>query len=413
MLLSELSLTYITMTIIFALYNIYALNYASKILTNFKKRYLVIFSISLFNVLLYLYGFFQQIPNYLIYIIGFIVVSVEFYVFSKTKFIQVIFGCTTFIVTIAMIQLVTVSTMSLMLKIPTYSIFAIKQLHCYSSIITFIMSMCALTLLTRLIKTSDIIIISNDKQQSLMVSFLGCFMITYLCFMSMLLIKKETYVNLEISIISTALLSALIFYLLLTHALKISMSRHFKAKMYALESEYKHQLIIEEKLKTIAYKDSLTNCFTRDYIINVLKKMLEDKVVHYNIVYVDLDGLKAVNDNLGHNKGDEYLITVSKCLLRSLRETDILARMGGDEFMLILSNCSEDDARGIIERVGSNLKTLGEHKQNAFHMSMSYGILHVDDKLLDKSCSELIQIADQKMYEKKQKYHQHSLKKEV
>jgi len=118
------------------------------------------------------------------------------------------------------------------------------------------------------------------------------------------------------------------------------------------------------------------------------------------VVFVDIDGLKKVNDNFGHNEGDVYIKIITEAIKKNIRKTDTLFRFGGDEFVLILPHCDRETAERIIEKILVNLKKLREELNKPYEFSFSYGIAVFYPKE-DKSIDDLVREADMKMYEMK------------
>ena len=120
--------------------------------------------------------------------------------------------------------------------------------------------------------------------------------------------------------------------------------------------------INRDKLHTMAHYDKLTDLPNRAHFYIAFEHELNRAKRHKNklaVMFIDLDGFKAVNDTYGHNIGDELLIEVSKRLKNSVRASDIIARLGGDEFTAVLTNIETDDdalkvANKIINILGAN-----------------------------------------------------------
>ncbi len=156
----------------------------------------------------------------------------------------------------------------------------------------------------------------------------------------------------------------------------------------------------EEYIRKLAHFDELTGLPNRTLLMDRLKEALkrcrreEDRLA---LLFLDLDGFKAINDTMGHSSGDELLKLVAERLKRSVRETDTVARLGGDEFIILLEAINDDhDAVPIAEKI---LKEIGKpfliKDENKF-ISTSIGI-----SLYPKSADseeELIKKADIAMY---------------
>lgn len=116
------------------------------------------------------------------------------------------------------------------------------------------------------------------------------------------------------------------------------------------------------------------------------------------LAYVDLDGFKGINDRMGHATGDKVLIAVARSMQRSIRDTDLVARMGGDEFALILPNTSKDAACKVLEKL---MNTVARSMQQS-RWPITFSIGAVTFLKPPESVDQMIQRADAIMYSVKQ-----------
>lgn len=155
-----------------------------------------------------------------------------------------------------------------------------------------------------------------------------------------------------------------------------------------------------DKLRFYAEKDSLTGLYNRrfvsDFVPHLLAQM-DRKNEELSIVIWDCDNFKAINDKYGHQKGDLVLQEFSALLLTSIRKSDIVARWGGDEFLIIAPYASEKDIKLIVNRIKHKLQALSKKMQIAISASSGYAIYPSDAKTID----DLIHIADNNMYARK------------
>jgi diguanylate cyclase (GGDEF)-like protein/PAS domain S-box-containing protein len=173
----------------------------------------------------------------------------------------------------------------------------------------------------------------------------------------------------------------------------------------------------EEKIRVLAYYDSLTQLPNRRLFHDRLNHALVNSVRHKRhgaLMLFDMDNFKNLNDSLGHDIGDQFLIEVANRLTLSVREGDTVARLGGDEFIVILEDLSDDDPQVATEiemialkiqgALGKtyelNLATGSESANNCqHHCSASIGIALFGPEYL--SASELMKRADTAMYQAK------------
>jgi diguanylate cyclase (GGDEF)-like protein len=119
------------------------------------------------------------------------------------------------------------------------------------------------------------------------------------------------------------------------------------------------------------------------------------------LFFGDVDDLKTINDTLGHAQGDLALKEVSAILKESFRESDILARIGGDEFVALALDASKESGEIITNRIQATLEARNQPGDETYHLSLSMGIARYDPEA-PCTLSELIAQADGLMYQQKQ-----------
>lgn len=161
---------------------------------------------------------------------------------------------------------------------------------------------------------------------------------------------------------------------------------------------------LEAELHHMAYHDMLTELPNRRMLCNLLDQALmetreQEKMLA--VLYLDCDDFKTINDTFGHDAGDEFLRGLSKRLRYSVRDTDILARIGGDEFIIILPAISQvEEVTKIAERIIHSLAQPWLIKQHHFSVTVSVGIsLYPHD---GQEKYELIGRADEALYQAKE-----------
>ncbi len=107
----------------------------------------------------------------------------------------------------------------------------------------------------------------------------------------------------------------------------------------------------EQELKFKTYHDELTGLYNRKYFSRKIKNLDRYKQLPISIIMVDINGLKIINDTFGHDKGDEVLKKAAKILNSVIRDNDILVRYGGDEFVIVLPQTSNEIAHDVLERI--------------------------------------------------------------
>lgn len=164
---------------------------------------------------------------------------------------------------------------------------------------------------------------------------------------------------------------------------------------------------MENQLKTLSITDDLTGiCNRRGFYYLAVQQMKNAKRAGKRMVllFADVDGLKIVNDRFGHQAGDATLIAATAVLQETFRDSDVLARIGGDEFGIVPVNINGDDVDNIIQRLQRNIDSFNTRGLLPRPLSMSVGA-SVLDPGTSLTLDQMMACADQAMYEhKKQKY---------
>jgi diguanylate cyclase (GGDEF)-like protein/PAS domain S-box-containing protein len=177
-----------------------------------------------------------------------------------------------------------------------------------------------------------------------------------------------------------------------------------KQKLIELEEEKK-------SLKKTVYTDPLTGVFNRRYFNLQFKKVYQEYLqdnIAFSLLVIDIDYFKQYNDTYGHRNGDECLIKVADTLARGVRKNDIVCRIGGEEFGLILPNTNKEEAISLAEKLckkvrGLNIPHSKSDVSNRVTVSigvsttnLSGGSIHVDQE-------KLFLLADQALYKSKKR----------
>ncbi len=165
------------------------------------------------------------------------------------------------------------------------------------------------------------------------------------------------------------------------------------------------------RLETMANTDGLTGAASRSYFDQAYETAIKNarlfQDIHFSILMIDINGLKRVNDRYGHVKGDEMIKSVASFLKNHCRTTDILSRIGGDEFAVLLPSVSSREARHVLSRIREKEKELylvcAPEGQNEIQLPirMSVGLAGSDETEPEK----VIKLADERMYSDKEKFY--------
>lgn len=155
-----------------------------------------------------------------------------------------------------------------------------------------------------------------------------------------------------------------------------------------------------EKLETLAFQDALTHLPNRALFYQQLAQELKQAQRDQHnlaLLFIDLDRFKHVNDNLGHDIGDQLLIAVAERLRQSLRQSDLLARIGGDEFTVILNGAQTRETAGkVAQNIINCISPTYEIEGHTLQIGASIGVAFYPDDA--KELGTLMRLADTAMY---------------
>jgi len=155
----------------------------------------------------------------------------------------------------------------------------------------------------------------------------------------------------------------------------------------------------EKKLEYMSVCDALTGLYNLNYFNKKIDEYKNKKSTLLGIIMCDLNGLKLVNDTLGHQYGDTLLKNFADVLKKSVREQDVIARIGGDEFSVILTGINRNQVKKIVKRINTNIEKFNKSlDEKMLRLSVAIGCSIFEE---NKNITEVIKEADDIMYRNK------------
>lgn len=156
----------------------------------------------------------------------------------------------------------------------------------------------------------------------------------------------------------------------------------------------------ERALRNLTLTDDLTGVYNRRGFFTLAEHKLTGarRAGHSSLLfYADLDGLKLINDTYGHCEGSAAITTTAEILGRTFRNSDVVARIGGDEFAILAQNASNYESAIILKRLEEQFRTFNTQSSQPYQLSLSVGVVVVDSDN-NLSLDDLISKADEAMY---------------
>ncbi len=394
----------------FFIYQLSLIFFATKVLSHATNNRLLLVFVSLLNTLLFSVFQYLVIPHFVIFGIYFFVLVAEFKLISKADFVQA--GCCS---SFFVLHFATFFSISIILTSFVLNVAPVRFITNSSYFRIIILILCAILsiyhlILSRSVNFSSVRKATKKSRYSviLLVSFLLTIVFQFI-HSGLIFLEEPLVAHVLLTLtISAAILAA--FYLLLIYSINLIEASHFKRNSDKAEKE--HDTIYQQKndLITRIEKDDLTGVFNRRYIFTKLEELCEDKTnaSTFYVLFVDVNGLKYTNDNFGHRVGDKLLIKVAQAMLFAVRECDIVARIGGDEFLVILADLQEKDFSDVVSRIVRNIEN--QNKLESFTISASIGSVLVDEDVRQNGVNHIIAVADEDMRKNKKTFYKNAKK---
>ena len=170
------------------------------------------------------------------------------------------------------------------------------------------------------------------------------------------------------------------------------------------------------ELERLANTDALTGIYNRNFfqkeLDSEIAKASKNNNIPFSIFVIDINGLKRINDTYGHEEGDKLIIAVANLLKKSFRDSDVITRSGGDEFVILCPNTQCDDALGVLNRIRALEKnmTLAHYKGGNTHQIEPVHISIGVACSTETTPENVFGLADENMYEDKKRFYANNSK---
>ena len=163
------------------------------------------------------------------------------------------------------------------------------------------------------------------------------------------------------------------------------------------------ELVYNQRLENLSLYDPLTNLFNRramDEFVSREVTRVNRQGTQLTFLMLDIDGFRAVNSNFGHQTGDSVLVDMAQMLKNNFRGADLLFRYGGDEFLVVMPETSEEQAEIAVRRLLRGIESWNVTSKRGFELQVNWGITaHVAGAVI----SDVLREADRRLYQRKHK----------
>jgi len=196
---------------------------------------------------------------------------------------------------------------------------------------------------------------------------------------------------------------SLVTFIVFTAVIGVLYGFSNKRQMAEIEKQRNQLLLDEAKLRALAVRDPLTGLYNRRYMEETFDREIQRairKQQQLSVIMADIDGFKNINDTVGHVLGDRALVKVSSFLMKNVRASDVACRFGGDEFCLILPDCSLEEGIRRANALRTGIETLQADEDDGIErFTLSFGVAALPDSGLTRET--LLGAADSALYSSK------------
>ncbi len=384
-------------------YNIYAFQFSRRILKNFTKNAMLVPLCALANTILVIVYVSLRLPFPFLFFSGAGVFFLEFSVLSKATIRQKLFGASVFFFHIGTIHLLILVIHSLLLQCTIVDLFDSQATYSQSWFFTCVVLTIVLFALQKIVSFSDLKRVSSAKTYTKFLIIITLSIIALLTLESFFILRAEDIRYAPIITIATILFTTSIFYFFFLYSIHFINMHVYKRKKDAVVDSHTQLLIEKQRIEQEITRDSLTGLFTKRFAYEVLQTLSTTKDAEYAVLFIDLNGLKKVNDTYGHATGDSYICEVSNLIKSEIREDDIAARIGGDELLIIMESTDSDEANTIVDRIQTSAKI--QNAKVKYLFAISIGIVCIDNKKEMKDFDSILALADEDMRKKKKEFY--------
>ncbi len=314
------------------------------------------------------------------------------------------FGASFFTMHIYSIRVVVITIISKLYNISPYEVLSTDILRARSDIWLIVILTIVLIVMPYIIPTKDIQRISTAKTYSLHLTILAIMFTFFSLLTSYFLLTDQNYPEQLYIVLANFMLTLALFYFAFIYVISFVNMFMYKRQSDQIESEYYKMLEQKRKVLKQTQIDKLTGLFNKKFIYSVLDELYNSRELGFGIFFIDVNGLKYVNDTYGHESGDKLILCVANTTKNTVRDYDVVARVGGDEILVVLANVEKEHMPSISSRLLNNIDKNG--KEENFPVSISLGQAYLPPDNRDITLNELLDIADKDMLANKKSFYE-------
>ncbi len=386
-------------------YQVEVFKYATDILVGGSSRIADYYIGAILNCLLVSIFMGSSIPYEYFFIMVLLVLTIEFKFLSKASWMQAVCGAAIFTMNILSVNILVIVITSFSVNISPMDILKNSEYSWMPIFFTsFTLAVFVQPIVAKIFAVKAIQRVTTTVKYSriLLIAVLG--IITYEIMHVVTIFTNTIYQAQIVLTISTAIFAIGAFYFVFAYSMVLSDSLQYMKEADEAKSEKIRLETAKVKLHKKIERDALTNVYSRQFIMDLLENMVKKDSRNFSMLFVDVNALKYANDTYGHEAGDRLICGVANALIKSVRTEDYIARVGGDEFIVVIGNDQKQAAEKMIERIYQHIEDQDKIEEMVT-VSASIGSVYVDEELKTKGVDFILSEVDENMRENKKRYY--------
>ncbi len=388
---------------IYLIHSYFIFNFAFPLLKYPTKRIFVFVLIPIINTVVFTIAYFLGFSFVALYGLSYGMYMLFFKFSSKAPFRQILFGASSYLINLSSVHFFVILCTGALFELSIASIFSSTTLFFGTIAVSYTLLIGVLELAKRYLSAKRLQAVSTASGYSEIMGISSTILMGIILLDSWILINSSFSVSFFVASITTIVFVLVMYYCLFFVNTYILILHPYKRKADEAVSlrgkVHEKKVAAEYKL----YTDDLTHLYNKRFIYHKLDELCENEESHFAIIYADLAALKSVNDTFGHKTGDRYILSVSHAFQKAVREEDFCARVGGDEFIVVLPDVSDEILDSVVLRIQQYIKAKNNKESYTVHANL--GFKSFDQKKHKHSRTEVLEIVDALMKQDKQNYY--------
>ncbi len=398
-----MNINILNMTAVFLLYNTIAFNFSSKILVEATGKGILKACSIAFNALLLILFVRTADYSFIHFIVVFCTLYAEFSLISKASFRQIFFGASVFMFHIISVYMPTVVIYGFVSGLAPYELFLSLDMRAQIYMFTLMALIVIQLTFMVFVKMDQTIEVSVSANFAKLISLSALISSIITIVINGLLFNLESSISQVAISLATSALLALTFYYIFLYGISFVSLNKAKRESDWVEKEYIEILNKRKSVSDLVSKDILTGLYNRTFINETLDFLCNDDTISFAVIFLDINGLKSVNDSFGHDVGDRLIQAVANGISSTIRDHDYAGRLSGDEFIAIITGIKEGELSGLVERMRYSI--VAEGKDKPYPVSASIGAVFVTDSIRKAGVIHMLELSDKLMREDKKEHY--------